>query len=155
MSKKSKPKEYTPLTPSEMEVVKKALVKARADLIFNHPFFGVLALHLKLQPIESPVEYINHDGVKTPATGMTFGTDGRKLVYNPRLIKAQMDAHDSNKAHDMLVAQIAHEVMHNVFNHVGEMSRMGSRKFHTKWNMAGDYAINPLLKDCGFAIEDW
>ena len=47
------------------------LVRARTQLLLNHPFFGTLAVRLKLLPGELP----------------TMATDGRRIVYNPQFVQ--------------------------------------------------------------------
>ena len=103
------------------------MLKARAQLLMEQPFFGTLALRLKLVP---------SDETKTAAT------DGTRLIYNPKFIEKL-----SSPARKGL---IAHEVMHCVWNH---MTRRNNRD-HDRWNIATDYAINPHLKDCGFVLPD-
>ena len=101
------------------------LQKARAGLVFDNPFFGSLALRLKLK--EDP-------------TCETGWTDGVTLGYNPEWIDGL--TLDQTKGFQ------AHEVMHNALLH---HTREGSRN-HEKWNKAADYAINPILLDAGFQL---
>ena len=103
------------------------LLKARTALLMDQPFFGTLAIRLKL---------VADDDIKTAAT------DGQRLIYAPSYI---------NKiSPPQLKGLIAHEVMHCVFNH---MTRRQSRD-HKVWNSACDYAINSHLIDCGFILPD-
>lgn len=106
------------------------LTVARVNLQKRFPFYGYLALKLKL--------------VEDEKIG-TAGVDGKgKMFYAPSFI---MD-----KSTDELIWLWAHEIGHLIFEHV---SRKGSRN-HMLWNMAGDYAINLLItKDgVGKMIED-
>lgn len=103
------------------------MLKARAQLLMDQPFFGTLALRLKL---------IATDETKTAAT------DGKRLIYNPEFI-SKLDGVTRK-------GLIAHEVMHCVFNH---MTRRQSRD-HKLWNIAADFAINLHLKDSGFVLPD-
>ena len=91
------------------------ITKARSQLIMMQPFFGSLALKLKLQCDDS-----------IP----TFATDGKHLIYNPRYVTSLPTAQQ--------MACICHEVLHCVFHH---MARRGSRQ-PLAWNMAGDHLIN-------------
>lgn len=103
------------------------MLKARAQLLMDQPFFGTLALRLKLVATED---------TKTAAT------DGTRLLYNPKYIQSLSPAPRKGL--------IAHEVMHCVWNH---MTRRNSRD-HKRWNIATDYAINPHLIECGFVLPD-
>lgn len=101
--------------------------KARAQLLIAQPFFGSLALRLQLE--------------ETPGLG-TMGTDGKSIVYDPEFVHKLRG--------DELQAVVAHEVMHCALQHV---TRLKTRN-HGKFNQAGDYAINPILKDAGFTLPD-
>ena len=102
------------------------MLKARAQLLMENPFFGVLALKLKL---------VAKEDVRTAAT------DGVHLFYAPNFI-------------DKLTSQeikglIAHEVFHCVWNH---MTRRNHR-IAKLWNIACDYAINwHLVNECHFIL---
>ena len=100
--------------------------KARAGLILEHPFFGSLALRL------TPVE----DSTDNP----TACTDGHEIRYNPEYF----DGLSLDEAKGL----ICHEVMHCANQH---HTRRDDRE-PRKWNMACDYAINPLILDCGMTI---
>lgn len=95
------------------------LTKARAGLILDAPFWGSLALRLPL--IEDP-------------GCATMWTDGTRIGYDPA------DVEEVNL--DVLKTSIAHEVMHVVLGH---QFREDDRE-HGQFNMACDYALNPLLK---------
>jgi len=130
--------------------IKEALVKARMDLIFNHPFFGVLAFHLKMVELEAPVEIVDFKGKKVASSNITFATDYKNLYYNPKLVEAWLA--DKSVGHARVVAAIAHEIMHNVMHH----GLRQQKRHQMKWNYAADLAINPILKDCGFQVgEEW
>jgi len=99
--------------------------KARAQLLINQPFFGGLALRLQLEE----------------AAGLgTMGVDGRKIYYDPEFVHKLRG--------DELQFVVAHEVMHCALQHV---TRTNGRD-HGKFNRAGDYAINPILKDAGLTM---
>jgi len=104
------------------------MLKARAQLLMDQPFFGTLALRLKF--------------VQDKENCKTAATDGTRLVYNPDYI-SKLTALTRK-------GLIAHEVMHCVFNH---MTRRGARD-HKRWNIATDFAINLHLLDCGFVLPD-
>lgn len=103
----------------------KRIIQARAGLILDHPFFGSLALRLKLVEDESvPTVY----------------TDGNVLGYNPAFVKALSNTE--------LQAVICHEVLHCSNGHPW---REGRRE-HMKWNIAADFAINPIIEEDGMKL---
>lgn len=103
------------------------ITRARISLLKVQPFFGTLALRLIM------VE----DATLNPPT---MAVDGTNIFYHPQFV---MD-----HSFDEVKFVIAHEVMHCVFEHV---TRVGGRD-PAKWNVAGDYAINPLLVDAGLQL---
>ena len=104
---------------------KDKISKARAGLILDQPFFGSLSLKLIL---------------KEDRTCETAWTDGVSLGYNPAFI---------DELHlDQVKGLLAHEVMHCACAH---NTRRGNRD-GKRWNIAADYAINPLLNEAGFAL---
>ena len=107
--------------------VENKFLKARAKLLMDQPFFGTLALRLKV---------IETDEVDTAAT------DGSRLMYNAKFV-------DKLTPHQ-LVGLIAHEVLHCVFNH---MTRRQERD-PSIWNVACDYAINDHLLACDFILPE-
>lgn len=105
-----------------------AMLKARAQLLMDHPFFGTLALRLKL--------------LSKPDECSTAATDGKRLIYNPDYIMKQSAME--------LRGLTAHEVMHCTGNH---HTRRGDRD-PKLWNMACDYAINPLVVKSGLVLPE-
>ena len=104
------------------------MLKARAQLLMDQPFFGTLALRLKLVQDDDNCD--------------TAATDGTRLVYNSKFI-GKLDTVTRK-------GLIAHEVMHCVFNH---MTRRQERDPKV-WNVATDLAINTHLLDCGFVLPE-
>lgn len=99
------------------------LTKARVMLILGQPFFASIAMGMDI---------IEDTSQKTAAT------DGKNFYYNPKWI--------DELSLDETTFVFGHEVMHvTQLHHL----RMGNRKLG-KWNSACDYAINPLLAECGF-----
>jgi len=97
---------------------KDKIVKARAGLVLDEPFFGSLALLLKLyEDLTCPTTY----------------TNGKCLGYNPNFIDSLTLSETKGV--------IAHEIMHVALCH---HTRRQSRD-HKKWNVACDYAINDIL----------
>lgn len=102
-----------------------AISKARSAMIIDQPFFGALALRLDI---------VERTDIPTMAV------DGKRMFYNPKWVE-QQDA-------VTLKSAVAHEVMHCVFDHC---VRRGSRH-PRKWNIAGDFVINDVIKDAGFPL---
>jgi len=99
------------------------LSQARTRLICNHPFFGALALRLKL--------------VAAPEVS-TASVNSHTIRYNPAFIQ--------NLTTRQRETLLAHEVMHNVLEHgVRLLGRQRGR-----WNVACDYAINWILQEADF-----
>ena len=96
------------------------LAKARAQLVFNHPFIASLAMGM-----ESEVTY----GVPTA------GVDGKKMYFNPDFCNTLSD--------NELLFLLAHECMHPALEHI---FRRGDRDMMV-WNMATDYVVNQFLTD--------
>ncbi len=101
--------------------------KARTALVLDHPFFG--SLLFRLRGLESR-------SVKTMAT------DGISLYWNPEFVETLTAA--------TLAGTLAHEVMHPALHH--HVRRSG--RDPKRWNMACDYAINPLLIDAGLNLPE-
>ena len=111
------------------QVVLQQLTRARTALVLDQPFFGVLALRLKL--VEKP-------SIKTAAI------DGKHIFYNPEFVAALSPAET--------LTLVAHEVMHCVYDHIGRRGGRNPRKY----NKAGDYVINQALLDANFLpIKGW
>lgn len=98
------------------------LAAARTRLILDQPFLGALVLRLPLKPA---------------AWCRTTATDARTLYYNPRWIESLSSAQAQ--------FALAHEALHCALGH---FARRGHR-IQRKWDMACDFAINPLLVDAG------
>ncbi|MET0069895.1 MAG: VWA-like domain-containing protein [Candidatus Thiodiazotropha sp.] len=102
------------------EQIETKLAAARTKLILDKPFLGALVMRL-------PMEAANAEWC--PATA----TDARKFYYNPDYI----DQLNLDETQFML----AHEALHCALSHFAR--RQHRNKLH--WDMACDYAINPLL----------
>jgi predicted metal-dependent peptidase len=99
--------------------------KARTALLLDHPFFGSLLFRL---------------GGQQSGSIQTMATDGVSLFYNPAFVETLNAAE--------LAGVLAHEVMHPALQH---HTRRGDRD-RKRWNMACDYAINPILLDAGLSL---
>lgn len=101
--------------------------KARTALLLDHPFFGSLLYRLKDRESRA---------VKTMAT------DGVSLLWNPEFVETLTAA--------TLAGTLAHEVMHPALRHHLRRSERDPKR----WNIACDYAINPLLVDAGLKLPE-
>jgi predicted metal-dependent peptidase len=110
--------------PVDPHAIETKLAAARTRLILDKPFLGALVLRL-------PVQEAKPDWCKTTAT------DARAFFYNPEYI----DSLSLEQTEFML----AHEALHCALSH---FARRQHRVTH-KWDLACDYAINPLLIDDG------
>jgi len=113
-------------TPSttELESIKNRLTKARTQLMLDKPFLGNLVLRLPLIAADSWCK--------------TSATDAKSFYYNPEFV-------DSLNNHQIKFILI-HEALHCALTH---FARRGNRTKH-KWDLACDFAINPLLVKEGF-----
>jgi len=103
---------------------KENISAARTKLILDRPFLGALVLRLELQ---------NAD----PSWCTTTGTDAKKFYYHADYI-------ENLKAGELQFV-LAHEALHCALSH---FARRQHRIKH-RWDLACDYAINPILLDEG------
>lgn len=118
---KQKPIQKQEFTQDQKNKIVEKLITARIGLLLRHPFFGNLATRLKL------VDATDWCG--------TLATDGRHFYYNNDFVNALTPKECE--------FGFAHEVLHNVFDHMG---RRESRDPQLS-NIAADYAANQILKD--------
>jgi predicted metal-dependent peptidase len=97
------------------------LITARVGLLLRHPFFGNLATRLKMVPADDWCA--------------TLATDGRNFYFNHAFVN-KLNPKEAEFG-------FAHEVLHNVFDHMG---RRDGRDPQLS-NIAADYAANQILKD--------
>jgi predicted metal-dependent peptidase len=103
----------------------KVLSRAKTQLMLHHPFFGSLAMSLP---------FIEDTGIETMCT------NGKEIRYSPDFVLAHTP--------EQITGVVAHEVMHVTNKHP---LREGKRD-HRLWNMATDYAINPIIIDAGLEL---
>lgn len=108
-------------TPNEKAKILDKLITARVGLLLRHPFFGNLATRLKM--------------VEANTWCNTLATDGRHFYFNEGFVN-KLTPKDAEFG-------FAHEVLHNVFDHMGR--RDGRDPVLS--NIAADYAANQILKD--------
>jgi predicted metal-dependent peptidase len=110
--------------PTDIEAIETKLAAARTRLILEKPFLGALVLRLPLHAAK-------------PDWCPTTATDARAFYYNPEYIDAL--------SLDQTQFMLAHEALHCALSH---FARRQHRVKH-RWDLACDYAINPLLVDDG------
>jgi predicted metal-dependent peptidase len=120
-SEKTKKFEKREFTSVEKNKIIEKLVTARVGLLLRHPFFGNLATRLKL--------------IDATDWCSTLATDGRNFYYNNDFVH-RLTPKEAEFG-------FAHEVLHNVFDHMG---RRNDRDPQLS-NIAADYAANQILKD--------
>jgi len=108
-------------TREEQDKATDTLITARVRLLIRHPFFGNMATRLKL--------------VEANNWCSTLATDGRTFYYNTGFVN-KLTAQEAEFG-------FAHEVLHNVFDHMG---RRNDRDPQLS-NIAADYAVNQILVD--------
>jgi predicted metal-dependent peptidase len=113
------------ITPTLSSVVR--IQKARTALLLDHPFFGTLLFRL---------------GARARNSIATMATDGVSLYFNPQFVEKLSSAD--------LIGTLAHETMHPALQH---HTRRAGRS-PKRWNMACDYAINPMLLDAGLTLPN-
>jgi predicted metal-dependent peptidase len=119
--KVKKPVATKEFTASEKNKIIEKLVTARIGLLLRHPFFGNLATRLKL--------------IDASDWCATLATDGRNFYYNNEFVN-KLKPKEAEFG-------FAHEVLHNVFDHMGRRDHRDP----TLSNIAADYAVNQILKD--------
>lgn len=104
-----------------MTTIPDKILAARTSLLWDHAFFGALAVQLEL------VDATDDPRIETMAT------DGKRLFYHAPWVDGLTKPE--------LTFVIAHEVMHNALEH--HIRRQ--ERDHGKWNEATDYAVNGEL----------
>ena len=95
------------------------IIVARVGLLLRHPFFGNMATRLQIKEADDWC--------------MTAATDGRALYYNRDFFTPL-----TTKQVEFV---IAHEILHNVFDHLGRTEGRDRKIF----NIAADYCVNGQL----------
>ena len=106
---------------SEKNKILEKLTTARIGLLLRHPFFGNMATRMKL--------------IDATHWCSTLATDGRNFYYNNDFV--------NKLTPKQAEFGFAHEVLHNVFDHMG---RRDNRDPNLS-NIAADYAANQILVD--------
>lgn len=101
------------------------LQKAINGLLIAHPFFASVLLRQKIRADDE---------------AKTFWVDGETLGYSPTFLETL--------SHSQAMGVLAHEVLHLTSLH---HARAHGRNAD-KWNQACDYAINPIVTQCGLEL---
>ena len=104
---------------SHIDPIIDKIIVARVGLLLRHPFFGNMATRLK---IEEGTDWLP-----------TAATDGRTIYFNREFFEPL-----SVKQVEFV---IAHEILHNVFDHMGRRESRDAKIF----NIAADYCVNGQL----------
>ena len=102
-----------------MEAEKK-MAQARVTMLIDHPFFGHLAMFLRME---------ERNDLDPP----TMATDGQNLYYHPAFV--------AEVSQEELSGVIAHEVGHVMLRHP---ERIFNRELE-RWNAACDFGVNDLV----------
>jgi len=108
------------------EIARK-LAAARAQLVIEKPFLGVLVLHLPLTAAD-------------PRWCATIATDARAIYYNPAYIAAL--------SLEQTKCVLAHEALHCALSHFHRRDHRNRRR----WDIACDLAVNAILAADGFVL---
>jgi len=122
------PEVIGPIDPAIEAKAREKIVAARIALLIKAPFFGNLALRMKLICAD---EWLP-----------TLATDGRHLYFNSRFVM-MLDSQAGTRGNNELVFGIAHEILHCCYETI---PRVGKRNKQL-YNVASDYAINLDLTD--------
>ena len=101
--------------------------RALTALVFDQPFFAVLAMRLEIQET---------------AEVDTFATDGKRLLYNPQFCSELEDK--------QIITVLAHEVLHCAMGHIWR-TPLGAD--HLIWNMAIDNEANWELEEANIRAK--
>ena len=101
--------------------------RAIIKLVANHTFYGSCALKVKVVECK-----------KTK----TMSTDGRNIFWGREAVDRWTE--------EEVIGVVAHEIMHIIMLH---HLRCGERT-HVKWNIAGDFGINIILRNQGFELPE-
>jgi len=107
--------------------------RAKTQVLFRNQFFGSLMLQCR---------HIFTEDIPTMAT------DGRDILFNPNWIK-DLEVEE-------LMGVIVHEICHKVFLHIIRAKSLcgKDRAKLGRFNRAADYALNPSVKEAGFALPE-
>lgn len=103
------------------------ITRAKVNIILNQPFYASIMLGMEF---------------KQSKLVPTAGTNGDEIILNPDFIETL--------SVNECVGLIIHEIMHVTNLH---HLRQGGRDT-TQWNIAADFAINPILQSCGIYLPE-
>lgn len=106
---------------------KEKVQRAVNKLLMHNPFYSVILLKSKLS---------YSDQIPTMAT------DGLNILVNTEFT--------NTLTHEEIQGVLVHELLHVIYMH----SIRRKDRHHKKFNVACDYAINPIVKESGFTLPD-
>lgn len=106
---------------SDKNKIIEKLTTARIGLLLRHPFFGNMATRMNL--------------VDASDWCATLATDGRNFYYSNDFV-SKLDIKECEFG-------FAHEVLHNVFDHLGRRENRNPKLS----NVAADFAVNQICRD--------
>lgn len=109
-----------PAAHDEHDDTRRKLSAARAQLIVEKPFLGVLVLHLPLTEAE-------------PAWCRAVATDTRAIYYNRAYVE--------RLTLEQVKFVLAHEALHGALSHFNRREHRDRRR----WDIACDFAVNAIL----------
>ena len=109
----------------EQDKIQQKLAAARTRLILDKPFLGALVLRMPLEMAD-------------PAWCVTAATDAKKIYYNYDYIN-ELHASETQFV-------LAKQALHCALSHFARRSH----RIKHRWELACDYAVNPLLVEEGF-----
>ena len=108
------------------KIIETKLAAARTRLILDKPFLGALVLRLPMTAAD-------------PKWCPTTATDARRFYYNPAYIERLSLAQTQ--------FMLAHEALHCALSHFARRNH----RIRKRWDLACDFAINPLLVKDGLS----
>lgn len=104
---------------------------ARSSMMLDAPFFGSIMLRMNFK---------EDNTIPTLATDIYHTS--KMIMFNRAFVESLPQS--------QLKGGLVHEIMHVIMAHALRRDNRG----HIKWNLAGDYAINLVIKDAGFELPN-
>lgn len=98
---------------------------ARIDMLRSFPFWGSIALIMEPHPVKEDDPNIK-----------TIATNGRKLYYNPKAVRAM--------TRDEMVWAITHVTIHIVYDHIGRRYNRDEKLYHYACDLVANCDLEEL-----------
>lgn len=105
---------------------KQAMSNSKSHFMLKQPFYGTLLCQLPAVP-----------DIETK----TMSTDGKKIFYSPSFVVKKLNTQTTRGV-------TLHELFHVIFCHATRRNHREPKR----WNIACDYAINPIVVKAGYAL---